>query len=107
MGRARTVVTDLTHFLTKEGAIAPMPVQARRLAEFLGDIVVAATMSNADPHRVKCRRRPGRKPCPGEIETAFEEDDRIVWWCPVCGENGYISHWQETLWDRTPDSLPH
>jgi hypothetical protein len=107
MGRARALVTDLSHFLTKEGAIAPMPVQARRLAEFLGNVVAAATTPNADPHRVQCWRRPGRKPCPGAIETDFEEDDRIVWWCPVCGENGYISHWQGTLWDRTPDSLPH
>jgi hypothetical protein len=88
MGRARTFVTDLTHFLTKEGAIAPMPVQARRLAEFLGDVVAVATTPNADPQRVKCWRRAGRKPCPGAIETDFEEDDRIVWWCPVCGENG-------------------
>ena len=49
MGRARTFVTDLTHFLTKEGAIAPMLVQARRLAEFLGDIVVAAINTERRP----------------------------------------------------------
>jgi hypothetical protein len=58
--------------------------------------------------RLKCRRRPGRKPCPGEIETDFEPDtDTIVWWCPVCGENGYITNWQGTLWDCATDSMPH
>jgi len=94
LGRARTYVIDLTHFLTKEGAIAPMPGPARRLAEFLGSVVVDATTMLSEHelgNPVKCRRRPGRKPCPGEIETDFEpETDAIVWWCPACGENGTI-----------------
>ena len=111
MGRAGTYVTDLTHFLTKEGAIAPMPRPARRLAEFLGEVVVDATTVPSEEkleERVKCRQRPGRKPCSGEIETDFELDtDTIVWWCPVCGENGYIRNWKGTLWDRTNDSMAH
>ena len=61
---ARTLVTDLTHFLTKEGAIAPMPGPARRLAEFLGKIVIDATTPPSEQFlgkRVKCTRRPGSK----------------------------------------------
>jgi hypothetical protein len=111
VGRPRTFVTDLTHFLTEEGAIAPMPGPARRLAEFLGNVVIDATTLRTEQdvgERVKCRRRPGRKPCPGEIETDFELDtDTIVWWCPVCGENGYIRNWKGTLWDCATDSIPH
>ena len=108
---ARTLVTDLTHFLTKEGAIAPMPGPARRLAEFLGKIVIDATTPPSEQFlgkRVKCTRRPGRKPCPGEIETDVDsETNTIVWWCPACGENGYIRNWQGTLWDRAKDSVAH
>lgn len=112
MGKAMTLVTDLTHFLTKEGAIAPMPEPATRLAEFLGSIVDdATTLPNEHNHwvRVKCRRRPGRKPCSGEIVTDFELEniDTIIWHCPVCDENGYIRNWQGTLWDRTTDSISH
>ena len=40
---AKTFVVDLTHFLTEDGAIAPMPGPARRLAEYLGTIVADAT----------------------------------------------------------------
>jgi hypothetical protein len=25
---------------------------------------------------------------------------RIHWHCPVCNDNGFISGWQATLWDR-------
>lgn len=108
---ARTLVTDLRHFLTEEGAIAPTPGAATRLAEFLGRIVVDATSppsAQCSGHPVRCTRRPGRKPCPGEIESDLEpEDGTIVWWCPICGENGYIRNWEGTLWDRGRDTIAH
>jgi hypothetical protein len=108
VGKARTYITDLTHFLTKEGAIAPMTGAARRLAYFLGSVVVDATSLECEREQgksLKCRRRPGRKACPGEIETDLEpETDEIVWWCTACGENGTISNWKGTLWDCTHDS---
>ena len=28
-----------------------------------------------------------------------EHDDAIVWYCPVCHDNGIIRGWQDTLWD--------
>ena len=47
-------------------------------------------------------------PGSGEIETDVDsETNTIVWWCPVCGENGYIRNWQGTLWDCATDSIPH
>lgn len=108
---ARTFVTDLTHFLTEGGAIASMSPPARRFAGYLGMIVVDATAFWTEQHTeqgVKCRCRPGRKPCSGIIETDFEpETDRIVWWCSECGENGFISNWKGTLWDRTADITAH
>lgn len=109
--RAKTFVVDLTHWLTENGAIAPMPRSAQRLAEYMATIVADATAFLTDQYceqGVKCRCRPGRKPCPGMIETDFEPaTDRIVWWCPECGENGYINSWKGTLWDRTTDRTAH
>ena len=109
--RAKTFVVDLTHWLTEEGAIAAMPPPAQRLAEYMGRIVADATGFLADQYPeqgVKCHCRPGRKPCPGIIECDFEpETDRIAWWCPECGESGFISNWKGTLWDRTKDLTAH
>ena len=105
--RAKTFVVDLTHWLTEDGAIAPMPRPGQRLAEYMGMIVADATGFLTEQYSeqgVKCRCRPGRKPCPGIIETDFEANtDRIVWWWPECGENGYVNNWKGTLWDRTTD----
>ena len=109
--RPKTFVVDLTHWLTEDGAIAPMPRAAQRLAGYMGMIVADATGFLTEQfceQGVKCRCRPGRKPCTGIIETDFEpETNRIVWCCPECGENGYINNWKGTLWDRTTDRTAH
>ena len=100
-----TWVTDLSHFVDETGNLPTnIPGPARRLAEYLASIVVAAT-SAADNQgqavqRVKCRRRPGREACPGVIEYRLWADERITWKCPSCGDNGVISNWQSTAWDR-------
>ena len=36
----------------------------------------------------------------GIIEHRLWPDDRIRWQCPRCGDNGIISNWQSTAWDR-------
>jgi len=106
-----TFVIDLTHFLTDEGAIAPVSGPARRFAEFLASLVVdASTLPSNDSTttQVSCRRRPGRKRCAGKIETDLDPDtDAIIWFCPACGDNGIIRNWQGTLWDRSFDGEGH
>lgn len=105
-----TWITDITHYLDEHGAIAPRRGPARRLAEFFGAIVVAVTrepFQSATASTVRCRRRPGRKPCPGQIRAAITLDDRmdIVWECPSCGDNGRLSNWHGTMWDCLDDEL--
>jgi hypothetical protein len=98
-----TWITDLTHFLDKEGRIAPERGPARRMAEFLTSIVSMASRPELvipQKCRVQCRRHPGRKPCPGMIEVDLDpETEDVIWWCPVCGDNGYIRNWKGTVWD--------
>jgi hypothetical protein len=98
-----TLITNLTHFLDERGCIAPMEGPARRLAEFLTGIVAAMTHDMDEPALpTRCRRRPGRKPCPGILDTQFGgdfEDLAILWRCPECGDHGMITHWQNTFWD--------
>lgn len=100
-----TWVTDLSHFIDETGSVPTnVPGPARRLMEHQTRIVAAATAA-ADDHdlatcAVQCRRRPGRRPCPGIIEHRLWPDERIRWQCPHCGDNGIISNWQSTAWDR-------
>src|SRR5207302_9267178 len=98
---ADTWVTDLGHFL-EDGRLHPaLAGPARRLVDHLCAIVVAVTSAEPDdPLGVRCRRRPGRKPCPGEIEGFIDpETNQIHWFCVACDDNGFISNWQATLWD--------
>ena len=106
-----TLVTDLTHFLTEDGAIVPMPAPARRLADFLTLLVANASNPPTDAlsvQKVACRRRTGRKPCVGEITADVDpETDEIFWSCPVCGDNGIIGNWQKSFWDCSGDAQNH
>ena len=100
-------VSDLRHFLDMPDD-APGP--ARNLAEQLGNVVRAATAAEASAAWVSalpCRRRPGRRPCPGRI-SVFRSDvpARIEWRCTSCGDEGVISGWEGTYFDlrtRRPD----
>lgn len=85
-----------------------MPIRARILAEYFASIVVDATSNLDDPPAVRCRRRPGHRRCTGMIMCNPDNDDfdRIYWHCPVCEDNGFISGWQDTLWDGFADTTP-
>jgi hypothetical protein len=96
-----TWIVDLRHYLTLAGTLVDAPKPARNLAEYFAQIV--AQGSNYDEAiTLRCRRRPGRRACPGVLEICpdFDRDD-MVWHCPVCGDNGAISGWQGTFWDNS------
>jgi len=97
-----TWICHLTDFLDERGGIAPESGPARRLAEHFAAIVAAASALPSQTvalTSVPCRRRPGRRPCPGRIQAVVTEESSIQWQCPACGDNGLISCWQDTLWD--------
>lgn len=97
-GPARTTtvyITDATHFLDAKGAIGPQRGPGRKLAEFLGSVIVAATLPNQGAARPACTK------CSAPIETAVGASDDIQWRCSDCAEAGRISNWRHTLWDMT------
>lgn len=99
-----TWIIDMTHYLDEHGAIVTAPAAAHRLGEHFAAIVGAVTYNPCEAatgSTVRCRRRPGRRPCPGQIRGAITLDDQmnIVWECPCCGDNGLISNWHGTMWD--------
>jgi hypothetical protein len=97
----------MQHFLDTDGFLPDdLPGPAYRLANFLGSIVEAVTSSkdqNLPSIGIRCRRRPRRKPCPGDILALIGDDNNfaISWRCAVCDDNGVISGWQGTIWDKT------
>jgi hypothetical protein len=101
-----TWVTDLSHFIDAQTGQLPtnVPGSARRLMEQQTRIVAAATTAAVSHDhardQITCRRRPGRRACPGIIKHRLWADERITWRCPRCGDNGVISNWQSTAWDR-------
>ena len=92
-------IVDLQHYLTPAGNFAPMPIEARRLAEYFASIVLDATSNPYGPESVLCRRRPGRRPCATPIMTLLSSKGEVHWWCTSCHDNGIITGWQNTLWD--------
>jgi len=85
-------------------AAATLPAAALRMARFVGAIIAwVSSRPTVDPEHtnVACLKRPGRVPCPGEVEARVQGDDHsIVWTCPVCGDSGVITRWEGTSWDR-------
>ena len=106
-----TWVTDLRHFIDENGGFPPgIPGPARKLAEYLASIVQVASapvVPGEERVSIQCRRRPGRRRCPGVIRCGIQADTRVTWECPTCGDNGFIAHWQGTAWDRSPYSQLH
>jgi hypothetical protein len=93
-------VSDLRHFLDMPEDV---PGPARKLAAHLGSIVKAATATKtgaAWETALPCRRRPGKRPCPGHI-VVFRPDlpATIDWRCSACEDEGVISGWAGSYFD--------
>jgi len=94
-------ITDMTHF---EGIPSgPSHEPARRMAQFFGTIVSAASVSSADElieSALFCRRRPGRVQCPGHLQIRRDEVSNVIsWHCSRCDDQGEISNWEGTSWN--------
>jgi hypothetical protein len=91
----------LPHLLAPSGALAALSPRGLRLAKYWTEIVAQA--SNYDePTTLQCRRRPGRRPCGGFLTLFFDVDTfDVLWFCPVCDDNGRISGWEGTFWDNS------
>ena len=101
---ADTWVIDMRHYLDEGGDLPDLPNRVLILALYFGSIVAWMTShagATMHPTNVICRRRPGRRQCIGEIFASYEGDPpRIAWSCPLCGDNGFIHGWEDTIWDR-------
>jgi hypothetical protein len=96
-----TWVVDMSHFDYRDEEEHKFPAKTLKLWEYFGSII-AATLSKSPPGLstgIPCRRRPGRAPCSGLIESELHpEGNKLRWWCPICADNGMISNWEGTRW---------
>ena len=95
------LVTDLNYFLDLS---EDTPSQARRLAGHLGSIVRAATAGDAGKAwetALPCRRRPASRRCPGRMIVLRTEAPALIrWQCSACDDEGVISNWEDSPFDR-------
>ena len=81
------------------------------MAEHLFGIVRAGTAGDAGVPWVSalvCRRRPGRRPCPGHLAVIRSNvEATIEWRCTACGDDGVIRGWERSPYDlRTTRIAP-
>jgi hypothetical protein len=99
-----TMVTDISHFLDDDGEIPDLPPEAADLLSFLGAVIEVATLTYGSPMTLSDigQHHPTvGEACNGQLEVLVHaETNAIGWECVECGENGVISNWQGTLWDR-------
>jgi hypothetical protein len=102
-------ITDLADLAGHGGFLGDAGRIARggwgvRLANHYGTIVSTVTGSPSESPQetpVRCRRRPDRKPCPGQVQAAFEPGTTYIhWFCPACHDEGWIRRWHGTPWDQ-------
>ena len=89
----------LPQFLEPTGTLAPMVGRGLRLAQYWTQIVAQAS-NYEEPTSLRCRRRPGRKPCAGLLTIFFDVDNFDVCSSVRCDDNGRTSGWEGTFWDN-------
>ena len=97
-------ISNMTHFLDDQGNIPKqMPKEARELASFLA-LVVDSTTKTSPITLTATEIRCFNKSCHGTIHSALSRaKGEIRWHCPVCENEGVISHWQGTKWNNMRD----
>lgn len=100
----KSYTIDIRHYLDDKGEPAPLPAPAIAIALFCGAIVAWVSGwpgPGGELTSVPCRRSRSRPPCYGEVYARLAARDEIEWRCPACGEQGTISGWHGTRWDRS------
>jgi len=99
------LIADIRCYLIEDGSLPDLPEPALKVALHLSAIVGWISRSRSRTLRltnVPCRRRPRRRRCPGEIEACLDpETGTIEWVCPLCTDDGTITGWEGTRWDKT------
>lgn len=104
-----TMITNIQHFLDEEGDIPELPTETLDLVTYLISIIEVATTDDkgdVELDEIQCRKLVKGRRCPGYIEVILIPDStEIEWQCEVCSEDGVISGWEGTKWDKREYAL--
>ena len=102
---------DFLDYLNVDGEPSDLAVRDPVLFAFLTSVIEMASEYNSLPllsADVTCHCVVEGDLCLGVIEVwIYADNDRIGWECLVCGDEGAISNWEMTPWDRRVDRLYH
>ena len=97
------LVINMRHYLGEHLEFIEIPGPAVRLRDFIGSIIAAVTACPpTDVNRgtnVKCRHI---RKCKGEIigHIDTKNTEEIHWFCDSCQEQGIITGWEQTHWNK-------
>ena len=101
------LIANLRHYLGDDLSLVKIPTPAATLREFLGCLVEAVTSRDPDDENyvtpLKCRH--GSDGCDGDIIVFFDPKDSSVikWSCMFCEDEGQLTGWEGTVWDKSSD----
>lgn len=98
------MITNIKHFMDGDKKAADLPPEAQELLNFLTAIIEAATIGYDQPITLStagCRKSINDKTCFGDIEVWVDFDSHHIGWeCVECGDEGVITDWEGTPWDK-------
>ena len=98
------MITSIRHFMDGDKVADDMPEEAQELLKFLTAIIETATEAYGEPISVStagCRIDICGQRCYGNIEVWMDADShQIGWECIECQDEGAITDWEGTPWDK-------
>lgn len=96
------MITNIQHFMDGDKVADDLPTEAQELVNFLTATIEAATEAYDDTIPAStvsaCRNTTN---CDGDIVAwVSHEDDQIHWRCSDCEDEGVITDWEGTPWDK-------
>lgn len=92
-------ITNITHFPKPQALSKRMPRALIQTTLQFGSIVRTAAQGAAN----------GTEPkhgCGGKIDVKVDDgNDKIIWRCTSCDDNGEISHWRGSGWENIPEEV--
>ena len=101
------LIVNLRHYLGDDLSLVTIPAPAATLREFLGCLVEAVTSRNPEDENyvtlLKCRHGSGG--CDGDVIAFFDPNDSSIirWSCAFCEDEGQLTGWEGTVWDKSSD----
>ena len=98
-------IANLRHYLGEDLSLIKIPGPAAAIREFLGCLVEAVTSRDPGDEnyvtQLKCRHGSGG--CDGDVVAFFDPNDLSIirWDCISCDDEGYLTGWEGTLWDKS------